>query len=84
MRQIGFLSACAAYALSNNFALLPAVHALAKKAEAGLKDIGAHILSPAETCMVSHVHLVRSMPHHHHPHHHHADLLRPNTSWPVA
>lgn len=52
MRQIGFLSGCAAYALTKNFPQLPRVHALAKKAEAGLEEIGASILSRAETCMV--------------------------------
>jgi threonine aldolase len=53
MRQIGILSGCAAYALTKNFPQLPRVHALAKKAEAGLEEIGASILSRAETCMVS-------------------------------
>ncbi|KAF5368312.1 hypothetical protein D9758_002364 [Tetrapyrgos nigripes] len=52
MRQTGLLAGCAAYALSNNFPLLPRVHALARKLEQGLKDIGVTILSPAETCMI--------------------------------
>jgi len=52
MRQTGFLSASALYALSNNFPLLSGVHALAKKLEAGLEELGANILSRAETCMV--------------------------------
>jgi len=52
MRQSGILAASAAYALSNNFAKLPAVHALTHKLEAGLEEIGATILSRAETCMV--------------------------------
>ncbi|PPQ76180.1 hypothetical protein CVT26_009357 [Gymnopilus dilepis] len=52
MRQTGMLAACAAFALSNNFPKLPAVHALAKKLEAGLEEIGAAILSRAETCMI--------------------------------
>ncbi|KAF9557865.1 hypothetical protein CPC08DRAFT_764314 [Agrocybe pediades] len=52
MRQTGLLAACAAYALTNNFPQLPRVHALAKKLEAGLEEIGATILSKAETCMI--------------------------------
>ena len=52
MRQTGFLAGCVAYALTNNFPQLPRVHALAKKLEAGLEDIGAVITSRAETCMV--------------------------------
>lgn len=52
MRQTGILSASAAYALTNNFVKLPHVHSLARRLEQGLKDIGAHITSPAETCMV--------------------------------
>ena len=53
MRQTGFLAASAAYALTHNFPQLPRVHALARKVEAGLEEIGATILSRAETCMVS-------------------------------
>lgn len=53
MRQTGSLAASAAYALTNNFPLLPRVHALTKRLEAGLEDIGAVISSKAETCMVS-------------------------------
>ena len=52
MRQTGVLAASAAYALTHNFSLLPRVHALAKRLEDGLEDIGANILSRAETCMV--------------------------------
>ncbi|KAF8895042.1 pyridoxal phosphate-dependent transferase [Gymnopilus junonius] len=52
MRQTGMLAACAAYALSNNFPKLPAVHGLARKLEVGLEEIGANILSRAETCMI--------------------------------
>jgi threonine aldolase len=52
MRQTGFLAGCVAYALTHNFPQLPRVHALAKKLEAGLEDIGAVIMSRAETCMV--------------------------------
>jgi threonine aldolase len=52
MRQTGFLAGCVAYALTHNFPQLPRVHALAKKLEAGLEDIGAVITSRAETCMV--------------------------------
>jgi len=53
MRQTGLLAASAAYALTHNFPLLPRVHALAKRLEAGLEEVGANILSRAETCMVS-------------------------------
>lgn len=52
MRQIGILAGCAAYAVSNHFELLPRVHDLARKMEQGLRNIGAQILVPAETCMV--------------------------------
>ena len=55
MRQTGFLAAAAAYALSNNFPRLPAVHALARRLEVGLRDLGIKITSPAETCMASHL-----------------------------
>ena len=51
MRQIGLLAGCAAYALNHNFPQLPRVHALARKLEAGLRELGAQILS-ADTCMV--------------------------------
>jgi threonine aldolase len=52
MRQTGILAGAAAYALSNNFELLPRVHDLARKLERGLRDLGIEISSPAETCMV--------------------------------
>lgn len=52
MRQTGILSASAAYALTHNFPQLPRVHALARRLEAGLQDIGVRITSGAETCMV--------------------------------
>ncbi|KAF9459484.1 pyridoxal phosphate-dependent transferase [Collybia nuda] len=52
MRQTGILAASAAYALTYNFPQLKRVHALAKKLEVGLEEIGAEILSRAETCMV--------------------------------
>lgn len=52
MRQTGFLAGCVAYALTHNFPQLHRVHALAKKLEAGLEEIGAVITSKAETCMV--------------------------------
>ncbi|KAF5377458.1 hypothetical protein D9615_005174 [Tricholomella constricta] len=52
MRQTGILAASAAYALTYNFPQLERVHALAKRLEAGLEDIGAEITSRAETCMV--------------------------------
>ena len=52
MRQIGALTASAAYAVSNHMRLLPGVHALARKLEQGLEEIGCEITSRAETCMV--------------------------------
>jgi threonine aldolase len=52
MRQTGYLAACAAFALTNHFPLLPSVHAMAKKLEKGLKEIGASITAPVDTCMV--------------------------------
>jgi len=52
MRQTGMLAGCAAYALTHNFPLLPAVHTLARYLERGLEEIGVGIISPAETCMV--------------------------------
>jgi len=52
MRQTGVLVGAAAYAVTNNFPLLPRVHALTKELEVGLREIGCNILSPAETCMV--------------------------------
>ncbi|KAF9821855.1 hypothetical protein IEO21_00285 [Rhodonia placenta] len=52
MRQTGFMAASAAYALTHHFPLLSRVHALTRRLETGLKDIGVHITSGAETCMV--------------------------------
>lgn len=52
MRQTGILAASAAYALNYNFPLLVNVHALARKVQKGLEDVGVTILSPAETCMI--------------------------------
>lgn len=52
MKQTGILAGCVAYALNHNFRQLPRVHALAKKLEAGLEELGATILIRAETCMV--------------------------------
>jgi len=52
MRQTGLLSGSVAYALTHHFPLLPRVHALARKLEKSLEDIGVTILSPAETCMI--------------------------------
>jgi len=46
------MAACAAYALTHNFPLLPRVHALARRLEQGLEEIGAEITSRAETCML--------------------------------
>jgi threonine aldolase len=51
MRQIGLLAGCAAYALNHNFTKLPRVHALARRLEVGLRELGVQILS-AGTCMV--------------------------------
>ncbi|KAG1845501.1 pyridoxal phosphate-dependent transferase [Suillus subalutaceus] len=52
MRQTGYLAGCAAYALTYNFPMLPRVHALAKRMQQGLEQLGVGILSPAETCML--------------------------------
>ncbi|KAI0005477.1 threonine aldolase [Russula compacta] len=52
MRQTGFLAACAAYALTNNFSKLAVVHDLARKLESGLSELGVEITMNAETCMV--------------------------------
>ncbi|KAJ6574878.1 pyridoxal phosphate-dependent transferase [Mycena capillaripes] len=52
MRQTGILAASAAYALTYNFPLLPGVHALARRLETGLEEIGVEITSRAETCMI--------------------------------
>jgi threonine aldolase len=52
MRQTGVLAGSVAYALTHNFPLLPRVHALAKRLQAGLEELQVGILSPAETCMV--------------------------------
>ncbi|KAI6045117.1 pyridoxal phosphate-dependent transferase [Pisolithus marmoratus] len=52
MRQTGYLAASAAYALTHHFPLLPRVHALARRMQEGLEEIGVGILSPAETCML--------------------------------
>ncbi|EIW86520.1 hypothetical protein CONPUDRAFT_161254 [Coniophora puteana RWD-64-598 SS2] len=52
MRQTGYLAGAAAYALTHNFPLLPRVHALAKRMQQGLEELGVDILSPAETCML--------------------------------
>ncbi|KAK7064413.1 beta-elim-lyase domain-containing protein [Favolaschia claudopus] len=52
MRQTGILAASAAYALTYNFPLLPAVHALARRLEKGLEEIGVEVTSRAETCML--------------------------------
>ncbi|KAJ7900110.1 pyridoxal phosphate-dependent transferase [Mycena olivaceomarginata] len=52
MRQTGILAASAAYALTYNFPQLPRVHALARRLEAALEEIGVEITSKAETCMI--------------------------------
>jgi len=52
MRQTGFLAGAAAHALTHNFPRLHLVHELARRLEAGLEEVGVHILSRAETCMV--------------------------------
>jgi threonine aldolase len=52
MRQTGFLAASAAFALTNNFPKLASVHALARKLESGLSELGVEITGSAETCMV--------------------------------
>ena len=57
MRQTGMLAACAAYSLSHNLPQLVRVHALAKRLQTGLEEIGVNILSRAETCMVRSFHM---------------------------
>ncbi|KAI0762766.1 pyridoxal phosphate-dependent transferase [Fomes fomentarius] len=52
MRQTGFMAVAAAYALTHNFPLLTSVHALTRRLEAGLVEIGVEITSPAETSML--------------------------------
>ncbi|KDQ54723.1 hypothetical protein JAAARDRAFT_196140 [Jaapia argillacea MUCL 33604] len=52
MRQTGMMAASAAFALTHNFPKLLDVHALARRLEKGLVDIGVGITSGAETCMV--------------------------------
>lgn len=52
MRQIGFLSAAAAYSLSHHLPLLPGVHQKAKRLAAGMESLGIRITVPVETCMV--------------------------------
>lgn len=52
MRQIGILSAAAAYALSHHLPLLPSVHQKAKRLAMGLEGLGVRITIPVETCMV--------------------------------
>jgi len=52
MRQTGILAGAAAYALTHNFPQLPYVHTLTKELEDGLVELGAKIISPAETCML--------------------------------
>ncbi|KAG1715790.1 hypothetical protein ID866_1366 [Astraeus odoratus] len=52
MRQTGILAGAVAYALTNNFPRLPRVHALAKRLQQRLEDLGVDILCPVETCMV--------------------------------
>lgn len=52
MRQIGILSACAAYALTHHLPLLPSVHQRAKRLAKGLEELGVKVTLPVETCMV--------------------------------
>ncbi|KAF9042108.1 pyridoxal phosphate-dependent transferase [Panaeolus papilionaceus] len=52
MRQTGILAGCAAYALAHNFPQLPRVHALAKRLQTGLEELGVRIITRTETCMV--------------------------------
>lgn len=51
-RQIGFISACAAYSLTHHLPLLPSVHTLARRLADGLQRAGCNIMAPVETCMV--------------------------------
>ncbi|KAL4068327.1 pyridoxal phosphate-dependent transferase [Scleroderma yunnanense] len=52
MRQTGIIAGAMAYALANNFPQIPRVHALAKRLQLGLENLGVRIICPTETCMV--------------------------------
>ncbi|KIM66977.1 hypothetical protein SCLCIDRAFT_108905 [Scleroderma citrinum Foug A] len=52
MRQTGILAGAAAYSLTHNFPQIPRVHALAKRLQRGLQDLGVDITCPVQTCMV--------------------------------
>lgn len=52
MRQTGFLAACAAYALTHNFPRLSQVHALTRKLQQGLEELGVGVPGRAETSMI--------------------------------
>ncbi|KAH9921961.1 pyridoxal phosphate-dependent transferase [Epithele typhae] len=51
MRQTGFMAGAAAYALTHNFPKLIDVHALTRKLETGLVELGVEIIT-VDTCMV--------------------------------
>lgn len=57
MRQTGILAGAAAYSLTHNFPQIPRVHALAKRLQRGLQDLGVDITCPVQTCMVQRGHL---------------------------
>ncbi|WVF70878.1 hypothetical protein IAT40_005672 [Kwoniella sp. CBS 6097] len=52
IRQSGGLAASADYALDNHFPRLAETHRLARRLEAGLKELGCDILAPVDTNMV--------------------------------
>jgi threonine aldolase len=51
-RQIGFISACAAYSLTHHLPRLSSLHALTRRLAEGLQTAGCRIPIPAETCIV--------------------------------
>lgn len=57
MRQTGILAGAAAYALTHNFPKIPRVHALTRRLQRGLQELGVDVTCPVETCMVRREHL---------------------------
>ena len=52
VRQSGGLAAAADYAITHHFPRLAGTHALARRLEGGLRDLGCEILAPVQTNMV--------------------------------
>lgn len=53
IRQSGGIAAAADYAITHHFPRLAGTHALARRLQEGLKELGCDILAPVETNMVS-------------------------------